>query len=500
MGGEGIKRGVCAPARRQTGNSDGSLRRERSGNLMDSMNLLNRLSRLGRLIFILLIFSAPSMASADMGDILSRFQFYGTVQEIFDTNVLLAPNRDKKDDYITNVSLGLRFSTLPKSETTGEFQPPPSPLFETLSGLEPASPAAGTRYGIYLDILPSYVFYARGTSDNYVGLNGNMDAWYTWDKRLTFRVKDYSIRSEEPLEQNYSSSALPGQVLLGSQRGTPIYFRNVAQPSVEYQFGKEDVISVSYLNNVYRNTENSLFEDSTENSIDAKVTYWFNIRHGVSLEYALDLGDFQRSPDMTSNLGRGRYIYRFDPSTSVFAEYTFQSREFQRQISISALNYDIHVPAAGFEHAFSPTLSLIAKFGYFLQVVPKGSNEAGPVYDIVIKQRTQKTTYTLGFQGGYIEDYFTAQNLGFAKYNQVIGTITHQLMERFTVTISGRYQRPKFNNGRLDNIWGATTEASYRILKWLTIGPEFSYIGDHSNQDAAKYTDFRGLFRVTATY
>ena len=465
------------------------------------MNLTNRLSCFGRVILIALILSVPSMVYADMGDILSRFQFYGSVQEMFDSNVnLAARDFERKDDYITTVSLGLRFSTLPKSETTGEFQPPPPRRSETVGGLELPSSTAETRYGVYLDFLPSYVYYAKGTSDNYVSLSGNMDAWYTWDRRLTFRVKDYVIRSEEPLEQNYTSNALPGQILIGTQRGTPIYFRNVAQPSLEYQFGKEDIISVNYLSNVYKNRDNSDFEDSTENYINPKVTYWFNIRHGVSLEYGLDLGTFQRSPDMTGNLGRGRYTYRFDPTTGVFGEYTFQSREFERQVSSPGLNYDIHVPAIGFEHAFSPTLSLTAKVGYFWQIVPKGSNEAGPVYDIVIKQRTEKTTYTLGFQGGYTEDYFTAQNLGFAKYNQVIGTITHQLMERFTVTISGRYQRPKFDDGRLDNIWGATTGASYRILRWLTLGLEFSYRKDHSNEEVNNYTDFQGMFRVTATY
>ena len=217
-------------------------------------------------------------------------------------------------------------------------------------------------------------------------------------------------------------------------------------------------------------------------------------------EYALDLGNFQRSPDMTGNLGRGRYTYRFDPRTSVFGEYTFQGREFEKQVSIPVLGYDIHAPAIGFEHAFSPTLSLSAKFGYFWQIVQRGSNEAGPLYDILIRQRAQKTTYTLGFQGGYTEDYFTAQNLGFAKYHQVIGTITHQLMERFAVTFSGRYQRPKFNDGRLDNIWGVTTGASYRPLRWLTLGLDFSYAEDHSNNEANNYSDFKGIFRITATY
>ncbi|HXX36163.1 MAG TPA: outer membrane beta-barrel protein [Thermodesulfobacteriota bacterium] len=465
---------------------------------MKQLNLRNRLFRYGRFGFILFILSVPSMVYADMEDILSRFQFYGNVEEVYDSNVHLTPN-NREHDFITNASLGLRFSTLPRSGITGEYQPP--------------STTAESRYGVYLDFLPGYVFYARGTSENYVSLSGNMDTWYTWDRKLTFRVKDYLIRSEEPLEKNFYSTALPGQVFLGNPIGRPIYLRNAVQPSIEYQFGREDVISVNYLNNVYEN-RSPAFENSMENYVNPKVTYWFNIRHGVSLEYALDLGEFQRSPNMTGNLGRGRYTYRFNPTTSVFGEYTFQSREFETPVSSSTQDYDIHAPAVGFEYAFSPTLTLTAKGGYFCQIVQgktietitktfqrlNGETESGPLYDIVLKQRTEKTTYTLGFQGGYTEDYFTAQNLGFAKYNQVIGTITHQLMERLTVTVSGRYQRPKFNNGRLDNIWGGTTGASYRILKWLTLGLEFSYVGDHSNIETNDYTDFRGIFRVTATY
>jgi hypothetical protein len=237
------------------------------------------------------------------GDILSRFQFYGIVQETYDSNVNLTP-RDKLDDFITNVSLGVRFSTLPRSEKTSEFQLP--------------STTEEAKYGIDLDLLPGYVFYAKHTSDNYLSLFGKLDTWYTWDKKLTFRVRDYAIRSQEPLEQNLSAGALPGQVLLGNQVGRPIYFRNVAQPSLEYRFGREDLISINYLNNVYRNQADLIYENSTENYVNPKITYWFNIRHGVSLEYALDLGNFQRSPDMTGNMGRGRYTYRFNPNTLIF--------------------------------------------------------------------------------------------------------------------------------------------------------------------------------------
>jgi hypothetical protein len=274
----------------------------------------------------------------------------------------------------------------------------------------------------------------------------------------------------------------------------------VAQPSLEYQFGKEDIVSINYLSNVYRNQNNTLFEDSTENYISPKLTYWFDTRNGIYLEYGLDLANFERSPDMTGNLAKGRYTYRFNPRTSVFAEYTFQSRVFEEQTSVSTVDYNIHAPSIGFEHAFSPTLSLRAKFGYFLQIPKKGSNEAGPLYDVVITQRAQKTTYTLGFQGGYIEDYYTAENLGFAKYHQVIGTITHQVTQRVDLSLSGRYQRPKFSDGRVDNIWGVEMGGSYRILKWLAVAINFAYAANHSNRETTEYNDLRGMVRVTATY
>jgi len=457
-------------------------------NSKSSTNLTNRLTRFGWLIFVLLILLVPSTVYADLGDIFSRVQLYSIVRETYDTNVNLTPT-NKLDDFITDVSLGLRFSTLPRSEKTSEFQLP--------------STTEETRYGIDLDFLPGYVFYGKDTSDNYLSLSGKLDAWYTWDKRLTFRVRDSLIRSQEPLEQNLSAGALPGQVLLGSPRGRPIYIRNVAQPSLEYRFGRDDILSIDYLNNVYRNEEDSIYENSTENYVNPRITYWFNIRHGVSLEYGLDLGNFQRSPDMTGNLGRGRYTYRFNPNTLIFGEYTFQRRDFEKQVSIETLqtlNYDIHAPAIGFEHAFSPTLSLRAKVGCFWQIVPKGSSEEGPLYDIVITQRAQKTTYTLGVQGGYAEDYFTAQNLGFAKYHQVIGTITHQLTQEAALNFSGRFQRPKYTSGEFDNIWGVGTGVSYRILRWVTLALDFSYAENHSNKETNNYADFKGIFRIMASF
>jgi hypothetical protein len=178
----------------------------------------------------LILLSVSEFAHADIGDILSRFQFYGVAEETYDTNINLTRS-NKEDDYITNVGVGVRFSTLPRAETTREFRGP--------------STSEETAYGINLDFLPTYVYYAKGTSDDYLNLSGKLETWYTWDQRLTFRVRDYVLRSEEPLEPSYAPGALPNQILLGTQTGRAIYIRNVFEASSDYRFGREDLFRLS---------------------------------------------------------------------------------------------------------------------------------------------------------------------------------------------------------------------------------------------------------------
>ena len=419
-----------------------------------------------------------------MENILSHFQPYITIEETYDSNVNLTPDHEE-DDYITAVSLGLRFSTRQRSERTREFRAP--------------SATEEEKYGVDLDFAAIPTFYAKDTSDDYLGLSGNLDTWYTWDRRMTFRVRNSLTRSEEPLERNYASSALPGQIVLGSQNDRAIYYRNVFSPSLAYRFGRENNISFNYTNNIYRN-ENSNFEDSTEHFINPSINYWFDIRHGIFLEYGLDFGKFQDSPDMSGDLLRGRYTYRFNPRTSVFGEYTYWRRDFSGPQTTDDVDYEIHNPALGFEHDFSRTFSVRASGGYFWETQEIGSGENGPSYDVVFRQLAQRTTYTLGFQGGYAEDYFSADNLGFATYHQVIGTITHQLAQRTTLTLSGRYQRPEYNDGQKDNLWGGDAGVSYQLFRWLNLGLNFSYAENNSNRDEAEYKDYRGMFRISASY
>jgi hypothetical protein len=454
---------------------------------INPMNSTNPKTRFGRYILALLILWIPSMVVADVGDIFSRFQPYITAQEEYTDNLYLT-SKNKKSDFFTSIVPGLRFSTLPRSETTGEFRP--------------ASSSIDTKYGVDLDFNVPLVYYGKESQNNYVGLAGTLNAWYSFDPRLTFRVRNYSIRSEEPREQDYSATALPGQFLLSTERGTrPIYFRNVFSPSFAYRFGRDDLFSIYYENNIYRN-QSSLFEDSAENFINPKLTYWFNIRNGVSLGYGFTLGDFQSSPDLLGHMAMVRYTYRFDPKMSIFSEYTQLWRDFD----FPSVDYLVYKPSIGIERAFSQTLSGRAQFGYFWENPEKSSTTSGFSYDISLTQRAERTTYTASLQGGYTEDYFTAQNLGFTEHHRAMGTITHRFLQRMSVGLFGSYEWAKYPGSVIedkkakDQIWAVGGDASYQILRWLTVSLDTSYRENHSNISERDYSEYRGMFKVTATY
>ena len=72
-----------------------------------------------------------------------------------------------------------------------------------------------------------------------------------------------------------------------------------------------------------------------------------------------------------------------------------------------------------------------------------------------------------------------------------------------TVGLSGSLEYADYVSepgGREDWIWGVTGRASYEFFRWLTASLVGSYTEDDSNIDINDYTEYRGMFQVTARY
>ncbi len=398
-------------------------------------------------------------------DWLSKFHPYISVKEEYSDNLNLTAT-NKKEDFYTTVQPGIKFSNM------------------------------DAKSGVDLDYALGAVFYSKNSDLNYTSHNASLNAKYLTSEHINFYLKESFIRSENPRESEYFTTTADNRYVLATKTDRAIFWRNVVAPTVEYQFGPENRVGLNYRNNLYR-TDGATAQDSQENYINPFFTYWFDRRNGISLDYGFTKGDFDRSPDLTGHRASGRYTNRFSAKSSLFAEYAYSRRTFDAP----GVDYDVHEPAVGITHAFSPTLTLSAQVGYFWKKPKTGSATDGFSYKGELRNTDPRTTIVASLQGGYTEDFFTSENLGFNRYHRLTGSVTHWLERRFSIGGFGSVEQADFDQpSHKDTTWGIGGRASYMPLKWLTLALEISHHDRNSDVDTFDYTENRGMVTITATY
>ena len=403
-------------------------------------------------------------------DILNQIHPNISISGEYNDNINLTPNNnkdDKKNDFITTVVPGIKFSNM------------------------------SAKSGIDLDTSVGFVFYDKNSNLNYITGSGSLNAKYMTSEHINFYLKESYIRSENPREQEYFTQAESNKYVLSKSTQRSVYWRNVFAPTVEYQFGAESRIGVNYRHNIYQ-TESSISQNSLEKYINPFITYWFDKRNGVYLDYAYTQGDFEASPDLSGHKITARYMNRLDRKATAFLEGAYTNRSFAERL----MDYNIYEPALGLTYAFTPSLTASCQIGYYLmEQLNADLRFSGLTFKADLANRDVKTIYVLSIQSGYTEDYFTAQNYGFQKYYRATGSLKHYLEKRFSIGCLASIDRVDFvDTDRIDTTWGIGTSASYQPLKWLTLSLEISHNANESNISANEYVENKGILKLTASY
>jgi hypothetical protein len=358
-------------------------------------------------------------------------------------------------------------------------------------------------YKLDLDFRIGPYLYAQNSENNYIGYRGSLDTFYSFTPNWTVKLIDTLERSRNTVG-GYSLSTPTGPVSTANYNvGGNLFIQNIFQPEIQYKFAPDSFVSLYYRNVIYRVDESTLSsEDSTDNTISPRIDYWFNVRNGISFDYAYINAQFERSSDWIGNSMAGRYLYRFDPRTTLTGEFRYSIFDFQDLEP----DYAVPVPSVYLDHAFSPGLTGRARFGWFWQqysekTPPNIDGVNGPVFYLGIIQKELKTTYSLSVEGGYRFDYFTASNQGFAKYYQARAGATYDLTSRWNVGLTGlasrdEYQFPQdtqYNYSLLGNI-------TYKPLKWLAVSLEGGIYSRNSDIEGNSYRDNRIGIVFTGTY
>jgi hypothetical protein len=411
----------------------------------------------------------PLAAWADWVDILAKFKPRISVMEEYTSNVFLT-STDKKEDFITTISPGITFKATENPED---------------------------KFGLDLDYDLGLVFYARNSDQDYVSHNARLNTWYSFGHRWTLRLWENYYRSQEPVEQVVTIQPSSGVYYPGTQSGRFTYERNSLAPSLTYQFGREDLLEITYRNDYY-NSKNPVGDDSLGHSVNPRLTYWFDIHNGITLAYTFLTVDYELAPDLNAgHRGRARYTYRFNPQTSVFADYIYDTLDYDSP----GTNYFVNNPSVGITHVFTSTLNGRFQVGYFWRNPESGETVNGPTVDAGITQSMQKLTLDLSVQGGYSYDFFGSESLGFMKYYRGIASVNYQFTQRFSSSLSGTLEWDEFpDEGDREDLWARVgADLAYRPWRWLTVSLGGSYGQRESNRDVNDYEEWRAFLRLTAS-
>ena len=433
---------------------------------------------LRRIFFtVAMILSVCTAWTAYSADILSQIHPYITLTEEYSDNLHLTKN-DKKEDFMTTVRPGVRFSNMDEQS------------------------------GVELDASAGYVFHARYENLDYLTANVDFNARYMNLYGFNFYLRNSFIRDDDPREREFFSTSADNRYVLSRETERRIYIRNVIEPVVEYQFGRESRVGVRYRNNYYHDKDTHaggmvIDNDSVENTVNPFLTFWFTQRQGVSLDYSYTNGHFRAQPDLNGHRVGGSYMFRFTPRATAFIRGAYTSQLFTEK----AHDYDIYDASAGMSYAFSPTLTASAEAGYYWMNPRMGDNQSGVTFRADLTQLQGRTTYRMGIQGGYTQDYFTSQNLGFRKYYRVTGSITHALERRLSVGLLGSVEYAETDNAppepkEKDIMWNAGANIAYTPFRWLRIALDYRYQQQSANDyyDLNEYKEHRAILSLTATY
>ena len=394
--------------------------------------------------------------------------------EQYTSNVYLT-NTNQKSDWITTLGPGIRLAVNDPSfgaDLTGNF---------------------------------GYNWYANQTKEDYWSIDGTLGLRYNPTPQLTFRVREYILRSENTVEPYYAQGGQPAQpgVMVGTNRGNTPYLRNVVEPSVDWQFSRQGSVGILYRNNILRNDDNIAYEDSTENYVRPSFSYWINQRNNIVLDYGFTSGRVHAGrgarPRRTSHR---RFLTAVTPTASMPRCPSSRITSISTRITTSRASTTTSItPPVGIIYAFNPTLTGTAQVGYFWQNPERFNGESGVTSNLSITQRDRQTTYTLAFNSGYQENQFGFDNLGFNKYYGGSAVISHNVTQRFNVGFIGTAMNTDYAfSDQNDWLYTADATASYQILRWLTLSGRVGYQQNDSNIEVNSYDEWHAFLTLTATF
>jgi hypothetical protein len=440
------------------------------------LRLLMPQNNLSVLMVCLSFYLAAFAANAYEINFTPRF----TVTDEYTDNVFLTEN-NKEDDFILSVSPGITTQLL------------------------------GGTNSLEVSYDPTYVTYLENSRTSTWRHSANLIGSAELSADTRFEIQDSFFLTEDPLP-NRDVQVSSGPQPIVPQNTTPRtgrhkYYTNATRGLLEYNFGEEDYLNLSYTYSFLHNDDNQLYEDNQAHFAMADLQYWFDARWGMGTQGGYTRGlydhpnDFTGTPsdDFSEYYGSMKGIYRLDPNWDAYLQYAQTYRKWDNTSQANSDDYLVYNPSVGADYVVEETTRLELNAGYFYREIiddrgGANKNDSGPTGLVrLLHNFTETTTLFVYGAGGYASSDFSSENLGFNKYFETGGSLIYEFTSSLTGDVFSYYRWSKYldtDPQRTDEFVRFGGGLTYNPLSWLVIRLRYSY-RDYSSDESPGYTENR---------
>lgn len=352
---------------------------------------------------------------------------------------------------------------------------------------------------------PGYSFYKDHDEYNSMRHTLSLDGSKKLAEHLSLSLSEKFFRTEKPYTRGDLSLTREEQEDLYEldytiRQNREPYYNNHLRARLDYQFGKEDTLSLSYRYSIRRD-DNPEAEDSDRHSPSLDLTYRISPHLGLQTGASYTRGEFSEDTDTFDNYQVDIKLTRnFSKFLDGFVKYSHTYLDYKDDDD----DYQIYNPGLGINYRFARDAFLTLGIGYYIQDEEDNENEKGFNIDLDLGKswRFKRGAFRLTGASGYDQTYFGAENLGFTQYYEARGNLTYALTRYLSSNLSLNYRYNRYTDQepeRKDHVATLTGGLNYQWLRWLNLGLSDSYRVVESNHNQEDYRENRIILNISMT-